>query len=517
MSGSPRPNRFALTLTVLAGMVWLALIAAWLAHAIPPEVDLEEWGIPDRILFTQPTYALIFGLAAAVSALWLYISRSWPFRPRLFVASLALLPLWQFGVFAADALDFPSVRVFLADGGLALSFVAGLVWVIWFVERRWQEYVRQLALVETTEATWLWNPLHPEAWYYKRGWFSPITRSALWRSIFHNQEMQSRSLANRKLSQSLTVLITYSVLFFALFLLAGQLGGCKEIYEMPAGGGKEQSIAQTVKIQKVVKKKFVINPFSAIVFKPPPIDEVKLQLIEITAHKYAIGQGEGDGAGFSGGTSRGKVRFIRLEYSGGDWNQDFGVGADQNLLIQYGVRTSQQVADQTESRAVMQLAGFPVGKSPPLVYLTGQKNITLSKNEAKTLREYLLEKQGMLFGDNGGSSHFHNQFFAMMRQVVPEIEPVRIPLDDVIHRVPYHLPFLPYVSPHGGREAWGWKKDGRWICYYHPGDIGDAWSDGHSGVKAEVWEACYQLGTNVIFYAHAEYNKWLMARKQQKK
>ena len=120
----------------------------------------------------------------------------------------------------------------------------------------------------------------------------------------------------------------------------------------------------------------------------------------------------------------------------------------------------------------------------------------------------------MLFGDNGGSSHFHNQFVSMMRQILPQVEPVRIPLDDVIHRVPFQIPFLPYVAPHGGKDALGWKVDGRWVCYYHPGDIGDAWTDDHSGVSAEIYEACYQLGTNIIFYGHIEYNRWLDAQKK---
>ncbi|MDB5341242.1 MAG: hypothetical protein JWN70_6861, partial [Planctomycetaceae bacterium] len=30
--------------------------------------------------------------------------------------------------------------------------------------------------------------------------------------------------------------------------------------------------------------------------------------------------------------------------------------------------------------------------------------------------------------------------------------------------------------------------------------------------KTEIWEYCFQLGTNVIFYAHVEYYKWLDAR-----
>jgi hypothetical protein len=284
---------------------------------------------------------------------------------------------------------------------------------------------------------------------------------------------------------------------------------------MPAGGGQAKAMAQTVRVQKVIKKKFVINPLSLIKFDIPPIDEVKLQLNEATSHLYRVGYGEGEGAGFAGGTKRGEVRFIRLEYAGGDWDQDFGFGGDVNLLNEYGARTGQKTASKTESRSVAQLANFPLGKSPPLIYLTGQRSISLSKSEVATLREYLLDKHGMLFGDNGGSPHFHSQFFGMMRQVLPNVDPVRVPLDDMIHRQPYVLPFLPYVAPHGGKDAWGWKVDSRWVCYYHPGDIGDAWSDDHAGVPRDVWEACYQLGTNVIYYAHAEYAKWLAARQQK--
>jgi hypothetical protein len=339
-------------------------------------------------------------------------------------------------------------------------------------------------------ATYNWNPLDQNAWYY--------------------------GLHSRKLNQSVTALVSYSFVFALTFLLLGQIGGCSEIYEMPAGGGEQQQIAQQVKVQKVIKRKYIVNPFSAILFQVPPIDDIKLQLTELTHHAYKVGYGQGKGAGYAGGTNQGKVRFIRLEYTGGDWDQDFGIGADLNMLIEYNVRTQQKVHNKTESRTISQLRNFPVGKSPPMVYLTGQKSISLSKNEVKVLRIYLNEKHGMIFGDNGGSSHFHNQFLSMMRRVLPTTDPVPVPLDDVIHRIPYQIPFLPYVAPHGGAVALGWKVDGRWVCYYHPGDIGDAWADGHAGVKPEIYEYCYQLGTNVINYSHAEYSKWLEARKQSK-
>jgi hypothetical protein len=102
----------------------------------------------------------------------------------------------------------------------------------------------------------------------------------------------------------------------------------------------------------------------------------------------------------------------------------------------------------------------------------------------------------------------------MMQKILPRIEPISVYLDHTIHRIPYPLPRLPIVAPHGRSNALGWVVDGRLVAYYHPGDIGDAWADGHSGVPRAVWESSYQLGVNIIYYAHAEYNKWLESTKK---
>jgi hypothetical protein len=426
-----------------------------------------------------------------------------------FVLSVYYLVWWQLAVLGAGAAVWDVTRAQLARYGTVGLFLIGLGWVVWLVERASKRYeARRLARMHRMHrdplarpsagvaaemqepGTRVWNPLDPAAWYYGR--------------------------KGRKLNQSVTAFVSYALVFGLVFLVLSQMRGCQEIYELPAGGGQRKTIAQTVRVQKVIRKKFVVNPYSPISFKVPPIEEVKLNLSEVTKHAYTIGYGEGAGAGFGGGTRRGKVRFIRLEYSGGDWDQGFGIGGDLNMLVEYGIRTNHTVAKKTEARTVLQLRNFPPEKSPPLVYMTGQRNISLSNTEVRVLREYLTKKHGMIFCDNGGSRHFHNQFLSMMNDVLPEVRPVPVPLDDMIHRVPYQIPFLPYVAPHGGKQALGWWMDGRWICYYHPGDIGDAWADDHSGVKAEIWEACYQLGTNVIFYAHAEYSKWLQAQKQQR-
>ena len=421
----------------------------------------------------------------------------------------ALYPFWwQLAVFLAEFAGLHEVRAGLASTGLLGLFLIGLAWMVWWLERasrriersQLEEVLRGGTLLvspasaveahEQAARRRFWNPLDPRAWYYGRG--------------------------SRKLKQSMLASVTYGVAFWLSVIILSQIRGCRpHDYELPAGGGQQKTVAQSVKIQKVIRRKYVVNPYSSIKFNVPPIDDVKLQLQEATAHQYVVGYGEGTGAGFAGGSQRGKVRLIRLEYDGGDWDLNFGIGGDSNMLLEYGLLTQQKVGDKTEAIRIAQLAGFPRDKSPPLVFLTGQGSLSVSNSEVKVLREYLIDKHGLLFASSG-SQHFHNQFLALMNRVLPDVRAVPVPMDDSIHRIPFAIPSFPYVVPHGGREPLGWSADGRWLVYYHPGDISDAWADGHSGVSSEIYNGCYQLGANVINYGHVEYAKWLQARGKSK-
>lgn len=545
-------------------VVWLGIVADWMwfgqlpaavtavvaALSVPIGIGWIRWALqPERRsdLLLSLTGSLIYPF-------WWHA---------LLMTTVLLEQKWEF---------WSTVRARTAQLGTAALFIIGLAWMVWLLERGSTWYatrhgrmddsdadlprdpdetpheLRAARLPEPIEPHPAWHPLNLQAWYFNfslMDWllftavvvlltaaaFLSPSRLALIPlalgavlllpaavrvvRLLRRPEVRQEGRPRRKLNQSLSGLMGYSLSFMLAYIVMTQVGGCSEVFELPAGGGEQKQIAQKVKIQKVIRRKFVINPFSAIRFKIPPIDEVKLQLTEITEHAYTVGYGQGTGAGYAGGTKAGKVRFIRLEYAGGDWDQDFGVGADLNMLVEYGIRTNQTVAERTESRRITDLRNFDIGKAPAFVFMTGQKNIVLSSREVKILQEYLLEKHGMIFCDNGGSRQFHNQFIAMMNRVLPTVRPVAIPLDDVIHRIPFPIPFLPFVAPHGGHEALGWKVDGRWVVYYHPGDINDAWTDDHSGVKPEIWEACYRLGANVMQYANAEYSKWLQARQQK--
>ena len=58
---------------------------------------------------------------------------------------------------------------------------------------------------------------------------------------------------------------------------------------------------------------------------------------------------------------------------------------------------------------------------------------------------------------------------------------------------------------HDGTRAKGIRIGERLAVFYHPGDINDAWKDGHSGASEEVAEQAYRLGINVMFYAFNAY------------
>lgn len=438
---------------------------------------LDAWGF-----FLAPSWLLItiFALGVLAAAIFIHRARRFPSRKKRAVWSLSIFPVWQLLVYLTHILGADILSHRLQWLGSSLVFFTGLSWVVWWVDRASRRH-RQ------NRSRKIWHPLNLSAWYY-----------------------QGRS---PKLRQSLATILTYSLGFFLCFMILSQFRGCS-LYEAPAGGGEVAQITQVVKLQKVERRKYVINPYSSVIFNPPPIHEVKLQLLEVTEHLYQIGSGDGDGAGFSTGTTRGKVRFLRLKYNGGDWDQDMARNSDLNLLTEYGVRTGHPVSDRPEPIEITRLTSFPARKSPPLVYMTGQRGIQMSDSEIKTLRQYLVDHHGMLFGDNGGSPGWGNDFITMMKRVLPRVEPIAVYLDHPIHRAPYPLPKLPYVARHGRSDALGWVVDGRLVAYYHPGDIGDAWADGHSGVPREIREACYQLGVNVIYYAHVEYDRWLNATKE---
>ena len=298
--------------------------------------------------------------------------------------------------------------------------------------------------------------------------------------------------------------VLHVFVFLGLPMLA-LIRGCQDPYYIP-GGGVEEQVQVQVQVQEVVLEQLVFNPNSPISYYVPKLEdsEVLRQIEEETRQTYVAGQigaGAGQGGGYAGGRDDATVRFIRLRYSGGNWNQSMGRGADNNFLDMFGRMTGFNVARQTEAIHATDLRAFPGGAVPPFVYLSGSGSINMSQREIDTLRWYLLEAGGMLFADHGGGN-FDRSFRALLRNVLPNHTLVVIPNDDEIYREPFVFPEgSPPLWHHSGYRALGIRHQGRWIAFYHQGDMASAWMDGGSGASDLVRQQAFRMGVNVVHYA----------------
>lgn len=299
---------------------------------------------------------------------------------------------------------------------------------------------------------------------------------------------------------------------FVLFLipLLLNLGGCTETYPRPEGEDSAP-VQVVVKVKpKEKEKKFVLNLNSSIILYIPDIEkdsEVMEEVAQETQNIYVAGTGKkaAKTVGF-GGKPGGVLRFIRLEYSGGDWEDGMGKGGDYNMLIEFNKLQKTPIAKETESRSIAQLKRFAAGSAPPFVFIKGTKGFQLTSDEVKILRNYCTQEGGMLFVDCG-SRQFFNEVRRELGRVFQNPQWIDIANDDIIFQQPYQFPNgAPSVFSHAGNRASGIKsQDGRWVVFLHPGDLADLWRDGHAGASAEQTKRGFMMGVNIINYAFRNY------------
>ena len=299
-----------------------------------------------------------------------------------------------------------------------------------------------------------------------------------------------------------------------------EIGGCVEAYRVPKGSGNPVvTMVKMVKPKKKKKKTLTLRPNSAIIFEVPDLDDTEVdQLMEeqtqltykasANAKAGKMGKGGGKKGGWPQGMEDYKIRFIRLNHGGAGWDDGMHETlADVNFLRAFAKATGfDKVAKSGESHSIALLDKYPDDGFPPFVYMTGDNRMgRVSSREREILREYCL-KGGMLIAD-AGSHRFHRSFTHFIRQVFPDKRLLDIADDDMIYQLPYGFPNgAPAFWHHGGRRALGIKHKGRWIVFYHPGDMNDAWkSQGYTDVTPEMRQAAMNLGVNLVYYA---FNQW---------
>lgn len=298
-----------------------------------------------------------------------------------------------------------------------------------------------------------------------------------------------------------------------------QIEGCNEAYRVPKGSG--QPVVAQVKFVKPKEKKektLTLRPNSAIIFEVPDLDdtEVDKMMEQMTTATYQaavntkpakLGSGGGTKGGWPQGMENYKIRFIRLKHGGNGWDDGMNqTGADVNFLRAFArISGFNKIASKGEAHSISRLDNYPEDGFPPFVYLTGNGNMgRTNKSDWTILRNYCLNG-GMLIAD-AGSSRFDRSFRRFIRQVFPDKQLLDIADDDMIYQLPFTFTTPPAFWHHGGRRPMGIKHEGRWIVFYHPGDMNDAWkSPGYSDVTPKWRDDAYQLGTNLVVYS---FNQW---------
>ena len=317
----------------------------------------------------------------------------------------------------------------------------------------------------------------------------------------------------------------YASAFIHIFVLIVipyilSLGGCVEAYRVPKGSGNPVvAMVKMVKPKKKKKKTLSLRPNSAILFEIPDLDDTRVDQVmeEQTQATYQasnnakagkMGKGGGTKGGWPEGMENYKIRFIRLDHGGAGWDDGMDqTGADLNFLRGFAQATGfKKIAGKGESHSIGLLKKYPKDGFPPFVYLTGNADMgRVSPADMKILREYCLNG-GMLIAD-AGSARFHQSFTHFMSQVFLDKPLLDIADDDMLYQLPYGFPDgAPAFWHHGGRRPLGIKHDGRWVVFYHPGDMNDAWkSPGYTEVTPEMRDAAMNLGVNLVYYA---FNQW---------
>jgi hypothetical protein len=162
------------------------------------------------------------------------------------------------------------------------------------------------------------------------------------------------------------------------------------------------------------------------------------------------------------------------------------------------------VASRGEAETIRKITSRSKGFQPPFVFMTGRKQILIPSSDLALLRKYLLQG-GMIIADCS-SRQWDQSFRSLVRTLFPDKAFVDIADDDGIYQMPFAFPNgAPPFWHHGGMRAMGVKHMGRWVIFYHPGDMHDAWKTGHSGIDPELANRAFQLGINLIYYAITNY------------
>lgn len=217
--------------------------------------------------------------------------------------------------------------------------------------------------------------------------------------------------------------------------------------------------------------------------------------------------------------------FARVKYNSYGYRDKWAIDFRDSDL-NFSLRLQQMTTIKVNPEPVVVELTDPNLFDYPFLYMIEPGELFFSPEEAKALRQYLLNGGFMMVDDFWGDDEYNN-FASQMKMVFPELEPEVVPLEHDIFQCVYSLkekPQIPSVgiaqrgAPYGitWESRYGsdtskanyraiYDKAGRimvFIC--HNTDLGDGWEQ--EGVDPWYFEnfsvkKAYPMGINIATYA----------------
>ncbi len=208
----------------------------------------------------------------------------------------------------------------------------------------------------------------------------------------------------------------------------------------------------------------------------------------------------------------------RRRHGGGDWLTDYP-DADLNFSYRLQQLTSLQVSPKG---AVVDIDPAQM-RHYPFIYMIEPGHITLTEEEAKTMRDYMMNGGFIMVDDFWGEEQWDN-FYSAVKQIFPDREAQELPLEHEIFHMVFPLkvkPQIPSVNAalEGRSQGITFEREDAQTPHYraifddkkriimlicHNTDLGDGWEE----EGTDPWyfrefseKYAYPLGINIIFYA----------------
>jgi Domain of unknown function (DUF4159) len=219
--------------------------------------------------------------------------------------------------------------------------------------------------------------------------------------------------------------------------------------------------------------------------------------------------------------------FCRLRHNSQDsgrsrggyrWTTDFP-DADLNFSYRLQQLTSLQVSP---NGAVVDIDAEQM-RHYPFIYMIEPGRITLTEEETKTMRDYMMNGGFIMVDDFWGEDEW-DTFYVALKQIFPDREPQELPLEHEIFHMVFPLkvkPQIPSVNAAISGRSRGItyeREDAKTVHYRaifddkkriimmicHNTDLGDGWEE----EGTDPWyfrefseKYSYPLGINIVFYA----------------